>query len=96
MQFLTSYSLTFIAGMIMALPLVPIYMLDEMGVTLSSSVWIGVIIYVGVIWTLELYLEQMSVGILYLWHIMWVKQGAQGELTSVRKPDFFDEIHDLI
>jgi len=94
-QFLTSYSLTFAAGVIMALPLVPIYILDEMGVVLSSSIWVVIIIYVGIVWTLEVYLEQMSVGILYLWHMKWLRKGGQGELSSVKKPDLFDEIYEL-
>ncbi len=94
-QFLTSYSLTFVAGVVMALPLIPIYILDELEVVLPSIVWVAVIIYVGIIWTLEVYLEQMSVGMLYLWHMKWLKKGGQGELSSVKKPDLFDEIHEL-
>ena len=95
LQFLTSYSLTLAAGMVMALPLIPIYILDELGVVLSSTIWVLVIIYVGIIWTLEVYLEQMSIGILYMWHMKWLKKGGQGELSSVKKPDLFDDIHEL-
>lgn len=94
-QFLTSYSLTFAAGMVMALPLLPIYILNEMEVALSTNVWVAVIIYVGFIWTLEIYLEQMSVGMLYLWHMKWAKKGSKGELSSVKKPDLFDGAYEL-
>jgi len=94
-QFLISYSLTFAAGVIMALPLVPIYILDEMGGCFIIIYLIAIIIYVGIVWTLEVYLEQMSVGILYLWHMKWLRKGGQGELSSVKKPDLFDEIYEL-
>jgi hypothetical protein len=94
-QFLTSYSLTFLAGVVMALPLLPIYILTKLEIPLPSAVWIGVIIYCGIIWTLEIYLEQMSVGILYLWHLKWEKGGSVGTLDSVKKPDFFDQSYEL-
>lgn len=94
-QFLTTYSLTVMAGILMALPLIPVYILDDMGVVLSATVWIVVIIYVGIIWTLEIYLEQMSVGMLYLWHMKWEKKGSKGELSSVSKPDLFDDTYEL-
>ncbi len=91
LQFLTSYSLTVAAGIFMALPLVPIYLLDTAEIVISSSVWVGVIIYIGIIWTLEVYLEQMSVSILYLWHMKWLKLGGKGDLSSVPKPDLLDK-----
>ena len=94
-QFLTAYSLTFMAGVLMALPLIPIHILDEIGVSLSATVWFAVIIYIGIIWTLEIYLEQMSVGILYMWHIKWLKKGGHGELSSVKKPCLLDDVHEL-
>ncbi len=94
-QFLTSYSLTFAAGVLMALPLLPIYFLAKMKVALPTEVWIGVLIYVGLIWTLEIYLEQMSVGLLYLWHLKWEKRGGKGDLSSVAKPDLLDKVYEL-
>lgn len=94
-QFLTSYSLTFAAGVLMALPLLPIYFMAKMKIALPTEVWIGVIIYVGLIWTLEIYLEQMSVGLLYLWHLKWEKKGRKGDLSSVAKPDLLDKVYEL-
>ena len=94
-QFLTSYSLTFAAGVVMALPLLPISILSKMKVPLPTGVWIAVLIYVGIIWTLEIYLEQMSVGMLYLWHLKWEKKGRKGDLSSVKMPDLFDNVHEL-
>ena len=94
-QFLASYTLTLVAAVVMALPLLPIYILNKLDIVLPTSVWVAVIIYVGIIWTLEIYMEQMSVGILYLWHMKWEKKGSKGELSSVEKPDLFDEVYEL-
>ena len=94
-QFLTSYTITGIAALFMALPLIPIYILDELHFTFPAIVWTIVIIYVGVIWTLNIYLEQMSVGLLYLWHLNWEKKGSNGDLSSVKKPDLFDNVYEL-
>ncbi len=94
-QFLSSYTLTGIAGALMALPLVPIYLLNEAGVQIATIVWWGVIIYSGIIWTLGIYLEQMSVGLLYLWHYKWEQGGSQGDLTSIPKPDLLDDVHEF-
>jgi hypothetical protein len=47
------------------------------------------------VWTLSIYLEQMSVGLLYLWHLKWVKKGSKGKLSNTSKPDLLDEIYEL-
>jgi hypothetical protein len=95
LQFITTYTLTGIASLFMAIPLIIIIYLDKSGVAFSSLFWTGVIIYEGIIWTLGIYLEQMSVGLLYLWHINWVKSGSKGELSSIPKPDLLDNVYEL-
>ncbi|MDP2704553.1 MAG: hypothetical protein Q8P01_05100 [bacterium] len=94
-QFLSSYTLTGVAGMLMALPLVPIYLLNEADVQIATIVWWGVIMYSGFTWTLGIYLEQMSVGLLYLWHYKWEQGGSRGDLTNVPKPDLLDDVHEF-
>ena len=95
-QFLTTYTLTGIAAMIMAIPLVIIFKLDDAGIKFTELFWTIVIIFEGIIWTLGIYLEQLSVGLLYLWHLKWVKNGSHGELSLVPKPDLLDNVHELI
>ena len=94
-QFLTTYTLTGIAALFMAIPLVIIFALDESGVKFSDLFWTVVIIYEGIVWTLGIYLEQMSTGMLYLWHLKWVQNGSVGELSSVPKPDLLDDVYEL-
>ena len=94
-QFFTTYTLTGITALFMAIPSAIIFSLDESGMKFSSIVWTGVIIYEGIVWTLGIYLEQMSTGMLYLWHLKWVKNGSVGELSSVSKPNLLDDIYEL-
>lgn len=93
-QFLTSYGLTTAAGVLMALPLIPVYMADKADVELSAGVWVAVIIYSGIIWTIEVYLEQMSVALLYLWHLKSEHYGI-ADLESTPRPDLLDNIPEL-
>lgn len=67
-QFFSVYSLTSVAAMLMALPLIPIVYVAESDVHISNTVWTVVIIYEAIIWSLGNYLEQMSIGLLYLKH----------------------------
>lgn len=93
---LSAYTLTLGASALMAIPAATIIMLDKYGgYVFSDAVWYGVMIYIIIVWTVETYLEQMSVGLLYLWHMKWQKAGSKGELASVKKPDLLDEIHEL-
>ncbi|HKZ34497.1 MAG TPA: hypothetical protein VJ179_01345, partial [Patescibacteria group bacterium] len=98
-QFLTTYTITGIIGAIMALPLVPLAFLPD-EVDLPSVFWLAVIIYEGIIWTFGIYMEQMSVGLLYLWHLKWVKAKMADEtlgddLSFVAQPQLLDEVHEL-
>lgn len=93
-QFFASYGLTGAAALLMALPLVPIGFLSKAEVELPGAVWIAVIIYSGIIWTIEMYLEQMTVAILYLWHLKAEEQGVH-DLNQVSKPHLLDNIPEL-
>ncbi|MHC4241979.1 MAG: tellurite resistance TerB family protein [Planctomycetota bacterium] len=94
-QFLTTYTLTGFIAIMMALPLCIVFGLDEKGVTFPAAFWTGVIIYEAVIWTLGIYLEQMSVALLYFWHLRWEECGSQGELSSIPRPDLLDNVYEL-
>ncbi len=95
LQFMAAYTLTGFAALLMALPLLPVFALDDSGFAIPAIVWTLVLIYEAMAWTLGIYLEQMSVGLLYLWHLKWEKKGSKGELSDVPKPDLLDGIHEL-
>lgn len=94
-QFLTSYTLTTVTSVLMALPLLPVVIAVKADVSFPAVFWTVVLLYEGIIWSADIYLEQMSVGLLYLWHLKWVKHGSKGELSSVKKPDLLDNVYEL-
>ena len=92
LHFLTVYSLTGLAALVMGIPLGVVFYLNDHGVAFSSAFWTGVIIYIGTVWTLSMYLEQMTVALLYLWHLKWLRNGATGDLSSVPRPSLLDGV----
>jgi hypothetical protein len=95
MQFLTAYVLTEFGITLIALPLIPIFFLDQIGHSFSTTFWIVIILYTGFVWTLNIYLEQMSAGLFYLWHKRWENKGGKGDLSKVNMPDLLDNIYEF-
>ncbi len=90
--FISGYSLIQLAGFFMLLVLGPIFFAEKLGHEIPDFVWVGVTIYSGIVWTITTYMEQMTMGLLYLWYLKWERKGARGKFTSVRKPCLLDEI----
>ncbi|HVM77152.1 MAG TPA: hypothetical protein VMU07_03310 [Candidatus Paceibacterota bacterium] len=99
LQFLSEYGLTLVAGTIMAIPLIIIFLLDSLGQstggTLPNIIWYWVIFYEGVIWTLGIYLEQMSMALLYLWQMKYESNGNTPDLSTFNKPDLLENLRAL-
>jgi len=95
LQFITTYTMTGAAALLMALPLIPVFILDDIGMNFSPAFWTVIIIYECIIWTLGIYLEQMSVGLLYLWHLKWQKNGSKGDLSTVKRPHLLDNVYEF-
>jgi hypothetical protein len=75
-DFGSGYALTYAAAAIVFLPGI----IFELGtgrhgnpplIHFPDSVWVGTIIYVGLAWSFCIYLEQMFMAQLYLWHMKW-------------------------
>jgi hypothetical protein len=94
-QFIANYSLSVAVTTVIAIPLAFILTLAARGVNFSSGVWVGIIIWEGIVWTIGVYLEQMSGAMLYLWHLKWLKNGANGKIISVQKPNLLDNVYEL-
>lgn len=94
-EFLATYTLTALTGLLLAIPLLIICALCKSGVTFPTIFWAGVVIYVGFVWALGIYMEQMSFGLLYLWHLRWTENGSKGRLSSVPAPDLLDQVYEL-
>ncbi len=94
-QFLSAYGLTLGAFIALSIPLIPIGIALRLEIELPSIVWLGVIIYSGVIFILNIYLEQMVTGLLYLWHLKWQKAGEKGPLYRIEKPELSRLFHEF-
>jgi len=100
-DFASGYALTYAAAGIVFLP--P-WIVLELGtrhrghaplIQFPDSVWVATIIYMGLAWSFCIYLEQMFMAQLYLWHMKWeskveiAKEEHQPlpEFHSVRRPE---------
>jgi hypothetical protein len=95
-DFGAGYALTYAAAAVVFLP--PAIIL-ELGtgrhgnpplVHFPSSVWVGTIIYIGMAWSFTIYLEQMFMAQLYLWHMKWEESVSQAKLSHQPLPNFSD------
>lgn len=95
-DFGAGYALTYAAAAIVFLPPAIIF---ELGtgrhgnpplMHFPDSVWVGTIIYMGIAWSFSIYLEQMFMAQLYLWHTKWEESVAKAKLNHQPLPDFND------
>lgn len=102
--FATGFSLTWLITALVFLPPTILFKLSDEGlVAVPEWGWYLVIAYIGMAWSYSLYLEQMFVAGLFLWHRNWEEAAAareQGEpeptLRDVRQPSLFDSTPDLV
>lgn len=92
----TGYALTYAAAAVVFLPAAVILTLGTGHhggaplVQFPSWVWVATIIYMGCAWSLSLYLEQMFMAQMYLWHMNWERAVAQAKETGASAPAFKD------
>lgn len=90
----TGYALTYVAAAVVFLPAAVVL---ELGtgrhggpplIDFPSFVWAATIIYMGFAWSLSLYLEQMFMAQLYLWHMKWEQMAAKAVEAGKPAPAF--------
>lgn len=95
-DFGAGYALTYAAAAVVFLPPAILF---ELGtghhgnpplMHFPSSVWVGAIIYMGLAWSFSIYLEQMFMAQLYLWHMKWQESVSQAKLNHQPLPGFSD------
>jgi hypothetical protein len=88
------YALTYAAAAVVFLPPAIVF---ELGtgrhgnpplMHFPDSVWVGTIIYIGFAWSFCMYLEQMFMAQLYLWHMKWEASVSQAKLAHQPLPQF--------
>jgi hypothetical protein len=76
-EFARGYALTYAAAVVVFLPAAVVFVLGARHrhmaplVHFPDAVWVATMIYCGLAWSFCLYLEQMFVAQLYLWHMKW-------------------------
>jgi hypothetical protein len=93
-DFGSAYALTYAAAVIVFLP--P-FIIFELGkgrhgspplIHFPDSVWVGTIIYIGLAWSFCIYLEQMFMAQLYLWHMKWESKVEIAKQEHQPLPEF--------
>lgn len=92
--FASGYALTYLAAAVVFLPAVVVL---ELGtghhggaplIHFPSYVWMLTVIYMGFAWSLSMYLEQMFMAQLYLWHMKWEQLATQAQAEGRPVPTF--------
>ena len=95
-DFGVGYALTYAAATVVFFPPAVIF---ELGtghhgnpplMHFPDSVWIGTIIYMGLAWSFCIYLEQMFMAQLYLWHMKWEESVSHAKISNEALPRFDD------
>lgn len=72
---------------------------------LPDGVWLGVIVYSGVAWSLMIYSEIILMAGLYMWNLKWLQVNRQRReegkrpiwsIIDVKQPSFCDDVPDLL
>jgi hypothetical protein len=91
-EFMSAYTLTAFAAWLMAIPTAIVFYMDDSGMSITPIVWTIVMIYIGLVWSASIYLEQMTTGLLYQWHMRWTGAGSKGSLSSVQAPSIMEDV----
>lgn len=103
-EFAAGFVLTELAATIVFLPPALLFIVsDKFDISFSDPVWFGVMVYCAFAWSFSLFLEQMFVAELYLWHLIWEKEVDEAKnegrpepkLEDVKRPSVMDSVADL-
>lgn len=103
--FLTSYSLTGLAMLLIFLPPSLVYIIsNQTEIVIHQFVMVITLIYVVFAWSYSIYLEQLFMAELYLWYHKWenaaiIARNENQEMPSlhtIKKPSLLDGVNDLI
>lgn len=103
-EFFLGYSCSGLILSIVALPIaIPAYLDSKEVIELSEIAWAFVFFYGGLAWSYGIFVEQLFVSELYLWHLKWRQANAFAKqnnfpalnLAEVAKPCLLDEIREV-
>ena len=103
-EFVSGFIITELAALIVFLPpCILFYISGKFNVDFPDMVWFGTMVYCAFAWSFILFLEQMFVAELYLWHLIWEKEVNIAEandepkpkLADVKRPSVVDNVADM-
>ena len=90
-EFATGFVLTELAAGIVFLPPAILFLLSgKFDVSFPDVVWFGTMIYCAFAWSFALFLEQMFVAELYLWHMHWEQEVTNAKASGRPEPALAD------
>ena len=93
-MFARGYALTYASAGIIFLPPAILFSLGTGRhghaplIVFPAEVWVGVIIYIGAAWSFCMYLEQLFMAQLYLWHMKWDAAQRAAQVAGQPVPAF--------
>lgn len=89
------YALTLVATFAAALPAAIIMLLGSSRhgppiIVFPGWVWAGLIVYLGLLWSLSIYLEQVFMAQIYLWHLTWERAVRKALDEGTPMPELAD------
>lgn len=102
-EFVAGFVITEAASAIVFLPPTVMFILSS-NIKLPDFMWIVTIFYIAFAWSYSMYLEQMYVAELYLWHRQWCKEvliakemgKSEPRLQDVKRPSLLDDGNALV
>jgi hypothetical protein len=95
-RFAEGFAMTEAMAFIVFLPPALVMIVTQVfDVTLPPAVWAAVIVYIGCAWSYSVYLEQMFMAELYLWHLKWERSGKAVSIDKIPPPQLLDRVFEL-
>jgi hypothetical protein len=88
-QFISAYTLSYLAAAIVFLPPAIMYKLSSKNIIFPESAWILCIFYLAFAWSYTIYLEQMMTAELYLRHLKWERAVLEAKSQGKKLPRFY-------
>jgi hypothetical protein len=94
-EFARGYVLTYVATFAAALPAALVFMLGSSHhgqpiIAFPEWVWAVLIIYLGLLWSFSIYLEQLFMAQIYVWHLTWERAMRDALDTGAKLPELVD------
>lgn len=101
---IVDYVTSYLAIALMAVPIVILLVLDKkLNLHVPDTVWLGVIVYSAMLWSLGLFIEQVMMATQYMRFLKWERAAQEAEaqgkpvpvIADIPLPSVLDDVADL-